>query len=62
MKQTTITLLLLWPVTVLFSQEVFRPGIVKGKNVTYHVSKGEAAWMELPTREIAILQLFLRNL
>ena len=38
MKPTIVTLLLLWSITPLFSQEVFRPGIVKGKNVTYHVS------------------------
>ena len=53
MKQTIIMLLLLWPVTALFSQEVFQPGIVKGKNVTYHVSIGRVVSFNIYIKNMA---------
>ncbi|MEQ2976198.1 hypothetical protein AAAX96_06165 [Butyricimonas faecihominis] len=41
MKKITLLFIALFVVNTLFSQILYEEGIVKGKNVTYRVSRGK---------------------
>ena len=49
MKKITLLFIALFVVNTLFSQILYEEGIVKGKNVTYRVSRGKERFEKLFT-------------
>ena len=49
MKKITLLFIALFVVNTLFSQILYEEGIVKGKNVTYRVSRGKERFKKLFT-------------
>lgn len=47
MKKITLLFIALFVVNTLFSQILYEEGIVKGKNVTYRVSRGKERFKKL---------------